>query len=88
MHCAFEIPGNIQRASALMPRSSSGTHEAPARKTIIIMFLTIAAVVACISVVVLPAAAELRRVIDDRENPTRLLKIPTRRSQVEGAKGK
>jgi hypothetical protein len=47
------------------------------------MFITIAAVVACISVAVLPAAAELRRMIDDRENPTRLLKIPTRRSQVE-----
>jgi hypothetical protein len=48
------------------------------------MFLTIAAVVACISVAVLPAAAELRRMKDDRDNPTRLLKIPTRRAQVEG----
>jgi hypothetical protein len=48
------------------------------------MILTIAAVVACVSVAVLPAAAELRRMIDDRDNPTRLLKIPTRRSQVEG----
>jgi hypothetical protein len=47
------------------------------------MFLTIAAVVACVSVAVLPAAAELRRMIDDRDNPTRLLKIPTRRSQVK-----
>jgi hypothetical protein len=47
------------------------------------MFLTIAAVVACICVAVLPALAELRRMIDDRDKPTRLLKIPTRRSQVE-----
>lgn len=47
------------------------------------MFITIAATVTCISVAVLPAAAELRRMIDDSENPTRLLKIPTRRSQVE-----
>jgi hypothetical protein len=62
---------------------SSGTPEAPARKTIT-MFLTIAAVVACVCVAVLPAVAELRRMIDDRDNPTRLLKIPTRRSQVEG----
>lgn len=46
------------------------------------MFITIAAVVACVCVAVLPAAAELRRRIDDRDNPLRLLKIPTRRSQV------
>lgn len=46
------------------------------------MFLTIAAVVACICVAVLPAVAELRRIVDDRENPMRLLKVPTRRSQV------
>jgi hypothetical protein len=69
----------------LMPGNSSGKHEAPARKQTMSMFLTIAAVVACVSVVVLPAVAELRRMIDDRDNPTRLLKIPTRRSQVEGA---
>jgi hypothetical protein len=52
------------------------------------MFLTIAAVVACICVAVLPAVAELRRMADDRDNPMRLLKIPTRRSQVEGRKRK
>jgi hypothetical protein len=46
------------------------------------MFITIAATVACVSAAVLPAAAELRRVIDERDNPTRLLKIPTRRSQA------
>jgi hypothetical protein len=69
-----------------MPRNSSGKHEAPARKKVMYMFLTIAAVVACVSVVVLPAAAELRRMMDDRENPIRLLKIPTRRAQVEGRK--
>jgi hypothetical protein len=47
------------------------------------MFITIAATVACVSVALLPAAAEIRRRIDERENPTRLLNIPTRRSQVE-----
>jgi hypothetical protein len=47
------------------------------------MFLTIVAVIACVCFAVLPAAAELRRRIDDRENPIRLLKIPTRRAQVE-----
>ncbi|MFO7561198.1 MAG: hypothetical protein R6X02_01040 [Enhygromyxa sp.] len=47
------------------------------------MLITIAASVACLSVAVLPAAAEIRRVLDERSNPTRLLKIPTRRSQVE-----
>lgn len=46
------------------------------------MFITIAASVACVSVAVLPAIAELRRISDDRNSPTRLLKIPTRRSQV------
>ncbi len=48
------------------------------------MFITIAATVACVSVAVLPAIAEIRRMIADRDNPTRLLKIPTRRSQVAG----
>lgn len=50
------------------------------------MLITIAATVACVSVAVLPVAAEIRRSLDDRDNPTRLLKVPTRRSQVEGAK--
>jgi hypothetical protein len=48
------------------------------------MFITIVATVACVSVVLLPAVAEWRRMQDDRDNPTRLLKIPTRRAQVEG----
>ncbi len=47
------------------------------------MFITIAATVACVSVAVLPAAAEIRRRLDERDNPTRLLEIPTRRAQVE-----
>ncbi|PRQ02156.1 hypothetical protein ENSA5_26150 [Enhygromyxa salina] len=47
------------------------------------MFITIAAAVVCVSAAVLPAAAELRRMNDDRNNPTRLLQVPTRRSQVE-----
>ncbi|WP_146661475.1 hypothetical protein [Enhygromyxa salina] len=52
-----------------------------------IMFITIAAVVICVCVAVLPAAAELRRITDERDNPTRLLKIPTRRAHVEAGKG-
>jgi hypothetical protein len=48
------------------------------------MFITIAATVACVSVAVLPAVAEVRRRLDERDNPTQLLKIPTRRAQVEG----
>lgn len=47
------------------------------------MLITIAATVACVSVAVLPAAAEIRRMMDERENPLRKLHIPTRRSQVE-----
>ena len=43
------------------------------------MFITIAAAVTCVSAAVLPAAAELRRMIDDRNNSTRLLAVPTRR---------
>ena len=43
---------------------------------------TIVASVACVSVL-LPAAAEFRRVLDEQHNPTRLLKVATRRSQVE-----
>lgn len=43
------------------------------------MFITIAAAVTCVSAAVLPAAAEIRRMIDDRNNPTRLLAVPTRR---------
>lgn len=52
------------------------------------MLLLIAASVACVSVAVLPAAAELQRVIDERENPMRSLQIPTRRSQVQGRTSK
>jgi hypothetical protein len=47
------------------------------------MFFTIAASVACVTVVLLPAAAEFRRMLDERDSPTRLLKVATRRSQVE-----
>jgi hypothetical protein len=47
------------------------------------MFLTIAASIACLSVAIFPAAAELRRLADERQNPTRLLKVATRRTQVQ-----
>ena len=46
------------------------------------MFITIAATVTVVSAAVLPAVAEIKRVIDDNNNPVRLLAIPTRRSQV------
>ena len=61
------------------------THADPdvRQKANTIMFLTIAAVVICICVAVLPAAAEIRRITEESDNPTRLLKIPTRRAQVE-----
>ncbi|PRP93665.1 hypothetical protein [Enhygromyxa salina] len=64
------------------------THAGPAvrEKATNIMFITIAAVVICICVAVLPAAAEIRRMTEESDNPTRLLKIPTRRAQVEASK--
>jgi len=43
------------------------------------MFITIAAAVTCVSAAVLPAAAELRRMLDERHSPARNLSIPTRR---------
>ncbi|MCA9685212.1 MAG: hypothetical protein KC457_23725 [Myxococcales bacterium] len=46
------------------------------------MFLTIVASVTCVAVAVIPAIAEVRRMIDERDNPLRSLNIPTRRSQV------
>ena len=49
------------------------------------MFITVAAALTCVSVAVLPAAAEIRRMIDERNNPTRLLSIPTRRPKTEDA---
>lgn len=82
--CARELWRKSQRASASQRRSRAG-HEARQKRPTN-MLITIAAIVACVSVAVLPAAAEIRRMIADRDNPTRLLKIPTRRSQVAGAK--
>jgi hypothetical protein len=52
------------------------------------MFITIAATVACLSVAVLPAAAEIRRRLDERDNPIRTLAIPTRRAQVQASEPK
>ena len=48
------------------------------------MFITIAASLTCICAALLPAAAEMRRVMDERENPIRKLAVPTRRTQVQG----
>jgi hypothetical protein len=48
----------------------------------LITIVTIAAIVACLAVAVLPAAAEIRRRLDERDNPIRTLAIPTRRAQV------
>jgi hypothetical protein len=44
--------------------------------------ITIAAAVITAATIVLPALAELRRIHSDRNNPIRLLRIPTRRNQV------
>jgi len=52
------------------------------------MIITIAATVAVLSVAVLPAAAEIKRRLDERDNPMQLLKIPTRRNQIEGARAR
>lgn len=46
------------------------------------MLLTIAAAIACVSVAVLPVAAELRRLRDERDNPLRTLRVPTRRRKA------
>jgi hypothetical protein len=43
------------------------------------MLITIVATVACASVALVPAIAEVRRVLEDRERPESLLDIPTRR---------
>lgn len=43
------------------------------------MLITIAATVACVSVALVPALAEVRRIIEDRERPEKLLNIATRR---------
>lgn len=47
------------------------------------MFITIAAAVTCVSAAVLPAAAEIVRIYDERNNPTRLLAVPTRRPKSD-----
>lgn len=47
------------------------------------MFITIAAAVTCVSAAVLPAAAEIVRMYDERNNPTRLLAVPTRRPKSD-----
>ena len=46
--------------------------------------ITILAAIVCITVVVLPAAAEIARISAERSNPLRRLRIPTRRNHVEG----
>jgi hypothetical protein len=43
------------------------------------MLITIAATVAIVSVALVPALAEARRLIEDRERPDKLLNVPTRR---------
>jgi len=43
------------------------------------MLITIAATVACVSVALVPALAEARRVLEDRERPEKLLNVSTRR---------
>jgi hypothetical protein len=53
--------------------------ETDAMVAVHIMLITIAATVAVVSVALVPALAEVRRVIEDRERPDRLLNVPTRR---------
>ncbi|NVB41029.1 hypothetical protein G6O69_24525 [Pseudenhygromyxa sp. WMMC2535] len=50
------------------------------------MFITIAAAITVASATILPAAAEVVRIVEERNNPIRQLAVPTRRSQVEGKK--
>lgn len=47
------------------------------------MLITIAATVAVVSVAVVPAAAELHRMLTEDDNPMRKLKVKTRRAQVD-----
>lgn len=49
--------------------------------------ITILAAVVCATAVILPSLAEWRRVQSDRINPTRLLRIQTRRTQLASASG-
>ncbi|MFV8753520.1 hypothetical protein ACNOYE_23455 [Nannocystaceae bacterium ST9] len=43
------------------------------------MLITIAATLALVSVALVPALAETRRILEDRERPEKLLNVPTRR---------
>lgn len=49
--------------------------------------ITIIAAIVCATAVLLPGLAEWRRVQSDRNNPTRLLRVQTRRSQLASASG-
>ncbi len=49
------------------------------------MLLTIIAATMCVSVALVPAIAEVRRMLEDRERPSKLLNVPTRRQKFESA---
>jgi hypothetical protein len=49
--------------------------------------IIICAAIVCTTAVLLPGLAELIRIQTDRNNPTHLLRIQTRRSQVASASG-
>ncbi|NJK31946.1 MAG: hypothetical protein HC927_05740 [Deltaproteobacteria bacterium] len=47
------------------------------------MLLTIVAAVACVSAAIVPAVAEVNRMLEDRDRPNKLLDVPTRRVRHE-----
>lgn len=49
--------------------------------------IIVCAAIVCATVVLLPGLAELIRIQSDRTNPTHLLRIQTRRSQIASASG-
>jgi hypothetical protein len=49
--------------------------------------ILICAAIVCTTAAFLPALAELIRIQSDRNNPTRLLRVQTRRSQLASASG-
>jgi hypothetical protein len=49
--------------------------------------ITIFATIVCAAAILLPGLAEWSRIQSDRNNPTRLLRVQTRRNQLASASG-
>lgn len=47
--------------------------------------ITVFVAIFCALAIILPGLAELSRIFDDRNNPIRMLRIKTRRSQLPSA---